>query len=67
MQKALIRIVLGSVVLLSGCSDSSSQQEFNDEMPYAPETMEDTSRPTVVTELPTTTNDEIVTQADTSL
>jgi PBP1b-binding outer membrane lipoprotein LpoB len=67
MQKALIGIFLGSIILLAGCSDSSSQEEFNDEMPYTPETIEDTSRPTVVTELPTTTNDEIVTQADTSL
>jgi len=67
MQKAFIGIVLSSIMLLASCSDSSSPQEFNDELPYTPETIEDTSRPTVVTELPTMSNDEIVTQADTSL
>jgi len=67
MQKALIGIFFGSVLLLTGCSDSSSQEEFNDEMPYTPETLEDTAKPTIHTELPTTTNDEIVTQADSSL
>lgn len=67
MQKAFIGICLGSIILLAGCADSSSQQEFNDELPYTSETIEDTSNPTVVTELPTTTNDEIVTQPDTSL
>lgn len=68
MQKALIGIILSSsIMLLAGCSGPSSPQEFNDDLPYTPETIEDTSRPTVVTELPTTSNDEIVTQADTSL
>jgi len=67
MQKALIGIFLGSIILLAGCSDSSSQEEFSDEMPYTPETLEDTAKPTIHTEIPTTTNDEIVTQADTSL
>ncbi len=67
MQKALIGIFLSGIVLLAGCSDFSSQEKFNDEIPYTPETIEDTSNPTVVTELPTTTNDEIVTQPDTSL
>lgn len=66
MQKALIGILLGSIILLAGCSDSSSNQEFNDELPYVPETLEDTAKPTIHTEIPTTTNEEIITQADTS-
>ncbi len=67
MQKALIVIFLSSILVVAGCSNSSAPAEFNDEIPYTAETIEDTSSPTVVTELPTNTNEEVITQADTSL
>ena len=67
MQKIFIIVYLSSFVLLSGCFNTSSQTVSDDENSYTPEILEDTTKPTVYTEIPTTTNDEIITQADTSL
>lgn len=67
MNKILVIILSISVVLLSWCGSTASV-EYNDELPTTPrESVEETSEPTIATEIPTTVSEEIVTQPDTSL
>lgn len=67
MHKTLVLLLWSGILLLSWCGSSTSV-EYNDELPATPrESVEETSEPTIVTEIPTTVSEEIVTQPDTSL
>lgn len=67
MHKTLVLLLWSGILLLSWCGSSASV-EYNDELPATPrESVEETSEPTIVTEIPSTVSEEIVTQPDTSL
>jgi hypothetical protein len=67
MKSFLLLFVSLSIIILSWCWYSSTIVEYNDDTPIISDTIDDTSKPTVTTEIPTTTSEEIITQADTSL
>lgn len=58
-----------SLLRLTGCNHvQTTPPQFDDETPrYPQESAEEISEPTVYTELPTNTNEEIITQEDSSL
>lgn len=67
MHKTLVLLLWSGILLLSWCGSTTSV-EYNDELPATPrESVEEASEPTIVTEIPTTVSEEIVTQPDTSL
>lgn len=55
-----------TILLLSGCSSSTTNTTTDDIQPntVSSASVEDTSQPTVTTEIPQSSHDEIVTQPD---
>jgi hypothetical protein len=67
MKKILFLSLFLSVIIVSWCGSSKDTIEYDD-IPYTnTDTIEEISKPTVTTEIPENTNEEIITQADTSL
>lgn len=65
-KKLVFSLFITIFPLLSWCN-SNNNVEYNEELPYVQDTVEEISEPTTTTEIPENTNEEIFTQPDTNL
>ncbi len=67
MYKNLVFFLFITIVSLLSWCKSNNNVEYNEELPYVQDTVEEISEPTTTTEIPENTNEEIFTQPDTNL
>jgi hypothetical protein len=67
MKTYLIILLFGTMIFVSGCGSSSDEVLYSEEDVLTGNVLDESERPTMSTELPVITNEEIITQQDTSL
>ncbi len=67
MKFLFLSITFCFVVFLSWCGSSSDEVLYSEEDVFTWNLLEESEKPTVSSEIPTTTNEDIITQQDVSL